>query len=215
MPNVKVGTGVQVPNYILFGPDGSGKTTTAKALKGYTVRSYADPIKDIVHNAMGREPVDRKDKEDNFRAAYIRAGEAAKEMYGDDFWAKKMDYSGDNIVIDDARFMCELEEATKHGFIPIYLNPKYESPEFAKYDLFEIFYDERLPIDSVKLTYEAVNTFIEEVNADYSEPEAEPEPEIDKRFVVAVTMLLFGVLGFFMTVGVILYGLWTLLTMLF
>lgn len=125
---------------ILFGPDGGGKSSLAKELEkeGYEVRAYATQIKEVVHKMHGREPINREDKEANFREDYIKVGERAKETHGEKVWAELMSYEGGDVVIDDARFLVEYDKAVlDEGFHPIYVDYKGRRPE--GYELKEIY----------------------------------------------------------------------------
>lgn len=100
------------------GKKGSGKTTAAKSLKGYTRLSFADPLRDILE---ATNPLVKGDKrwshytynevkgaETGFEGRHLlqNMGEAIKDIDPEFFiraMKKKLSPSA-NIVIDDIRF---------------------------------------------------------------------------------------------------------------
>ena len=129
------------------GYKGAGKDTIANVLQtsfGFEKMSFAQPIKDIVHNTFGIDKaiLSGDDGEREFRETSIpewfylsprdmmqKIGMAFRDNLNKDIWVKvlenKIKSVKQNIVIPDVRFKNELELINKYGFCVGVKRPGY------------------------------------------------------------------------------------------
>jgi len=121
-------------NIAIFGAMYSGKTTLAAALTelGYVKVSFADPLRNVAALAYGS--IDKSkiytvshygdpDEDISGREILQRIGEGVKQI-DRDFWLKcflrdSQRYLDQQIVLDDGRFLFELEALKNNGFVTI------------------------------------------------------------------------------------------------
>lgn len=109
-------------NIGLVGGLGSGKTTIANYLVekyGYTKKSLADPMREIVKNILGIE-----DKSDpRYRPAMQELGTEWGRKYDKDCWVKYLHKHLDNTatVVDDVRFANEALALIRWGWKLLFL----------------------------------------------------------------------------------------------
>ena len=129
------------------GYKGAGKDTIANVLQtsfGFEKMSFAQPIKDIVHNTFGIDKaiLSGDDGEREFRETSIpewfylsprdmmqKIGMAFRDNLNKDIWVKvlenKIKNTKKNIVIPDVRFQNELDMINNYGFCVGVKRPGY------------------------------------------------------------------------------------------
>ena len=133
------------------GYKGSGKDTIANVLQasfGFEKMSFAQPIKDIVHNTFGIDKAilscdggEREFREQSLpgwfylspRDMMQKIGMAFRDELHKDIWVKvlenKIKSKKQNIVIPDVRFKNELELINKYGFCVGINRPGYNGDD--------------------------------------------------------------------------------------
>lgn len=130
-----------VKNIAIFGAMYSGKTTLAAALTevGYVKVSFADPLRNIAALAYGQIDKSRKytvshysspDSDISGREILQQLGESVKTV-DRDFWLKcfvrdSARYLDQPIVLDDGRFMFEMEALKEMGYITVGIDTPLE-----------------------------------------------------------------------------------------
>jgi uridine kinase len=131
-----------VRNIAIFGAMYSGKTTLAAALTevGYVKVSFADPLRNIAALAYGQIDKSKKydvshytspDEQISGREMLQKIAESVKTV-DRDFWLKcfikdSARYLDQPIVLDDGRFMFELEKLKEMGYITVGVDTALET----------------------------------------------------------------------------------------
>ena len=126
-------------NICLIGAAGNGKTTLAEALveqRGYTRLSFATPVKELsvdVYNLIAEyigEPTITKEhfhanKGDYRTLMQVVGTELGRDMFRESVWVdeavKRIGEIQTPVVIDDCRFINELDSLLRLGFVPFYI----------------------------------------------------------------------------------------------
>lgn len=120
-----------------IGYAGNGKTFLANTLVenlGYVRMSFAAPVKEIaveIHNTQARfldkPPITREELEANKKRyrklLQVTGTELGRDMFGKNVWVDKLSQQLDRVeapvVVDDVRFMNELNTLLDKGFFPV------------------------------------------------------------------------------------------------
>jgi dephospho-CoA kinase len=116
-------------NIAFIGRMGAGKTTLARRLedsRGYVVKSFADPLRDVVGLIWGN--VDKRDPRTRVRLQEV--GQMTRQIDANcwvdymDRWLGAFDelFPSCHVAIDDVRQLNEAQMLRKRGFVLIYLD---------------------------------------------------------------------------------------------
>ncbi|MFA5307141.1 MAG: hypothetical protein WC365_06870 [Candidatus Babeliales bacterium] len=110
----------------LIGKAGAGKSAIAEKLcdKGYTRLSFASKVKDIAWDIL-QKPLDKTQPKD--REFLQHLGTDLARAYDPDVWVKHfriayhkwLKYGRKDFVVDDARFLNEIEFLKSEGFVVV------------------------------------------------------------------------------------------------